>query len=135
MAVAAAIMNNMKAPAHLRRLDKRLVQTDARLREWAKWQVQGGAGVNLGYPRQWATGGIPGSNSGPTPTPKEPVHVAEVGAALCKLDAQERKIVECEYCNAWQDRDERYRLTDLKSREYREALMRARWQVKALLSL
>lgn len=137
MAVAAARMTKeLKAPAHVRRLDKRLVSTDARLREWARHQIGASSGgVNLGYPHQWVTGRIAGSNSGPVPVPKEPHDVALTSACVAKLDVQERRAVEAEYCNLWMEREERYTLVGIGEREYRETLARARWQMKALLGL
>lgn len=135
MIVAAMKMATMKAPSHVRRLDPRLISTDARLRDWARWQVGASSGgVHLGYPHQWVTGKVAG-RSGPAPTPKEPADVATTGSAVLKLDGQERKAIEAEYCNPWMDRDERFKLAGLGEREYRETLSRARWQMKALLGL
>lgn len=125
----------IRIPAHLRRLDERLVDTDARLREWARHQ--GGSGSTAGpqgFSREWVTGRSRGA--GPAPISPEPPAVAAVSSAVAKLDRVERAALDAEYCNGWMPREERWKLSKQRNeRAYREVLSRARWQMKALLGL
>jgi DNA-directed RNA polymerase specialized sigma24 family protein len=86
------------------------------------------------YLHRWAKEGIHGASQEGRPPVSMPDEIAAVDAAVCRLNATDKKAVQIYYIK-WQSAEVSARAMHMRVRQYQNVLRRARWRLALFLNL
>lgn len=125
-AVAEVLVRDVRA----NRMDADTKLVHARLEEWGKWAKGGEAHAwpSITYLGRWIEQGIDGAIQQGRPPVSMPQPVAVIDAAVSRLGAVDRAVIQTYYLR-WEPIEIMARRHRMRVRQFQNVLRRARWRI------
>lgn len=129
-------MNETRDRRRVNHMDPETKIVHEKLEAWGAWAKDSEirAYPAATYLHRWAKEGIHGASQQGRPPVAMPDEIAAVDAAVCRLNATDRKAVQLYYIK-WQPIESLSRLMQMRPRQYQNVLRRARWRLALFLDL